>query len=67
MHLVIRAEEMQETEGTLGERIRRVRKERAYLRARELQPGLPGLEHNLARLRKEFSMGEQSESKEQDQ
>ena len=41
--------------------------EKAYLRARELQPGLPGLEHNLARLRKEPSMGEQSESKEQGQ
>ena len=41
--------------------------EKAYLRAKELQPGLPGLGRNLAVLRKESSASEQSESKEQGQ
>jgi len=41
--------------------------EKAYQRAKELQPGLPGLERNLAVLRKESSVSEQGESKEQGQ
>ena len=38
--------------------------ERAYLRARALQPGLLGLEQNLASLRKESPMSDQGQTKE---